>query len=195
MHPCLGKEFEGELPRCEEQVVPVQPFKISCGRGSDARSSNFHCVVLTEVLDKNSATLLSELADVGFFTPRSAMSTQPLDQIDTSDFNAMPAEDGDGTAVPDPDNIVQLTTPTQEEEKEIQEWCVSEHVALPLNPLETSDGTVKPLTEKEEKELRDHVNAGHLTSAIYVKGVFCQRGLGEFTAEFGTLIAQRMSCI
>ena len=119
---------------------------------------------------------LSELADVGFFPPRSAMSTQLLDQIDTSDFNAMPAEDGDGTAVPDPDNIVQLTTPTQEEEKEIQEWCVSEHVALPFNPLETSDGTVKPLTEKEEKELRDHVNAGHLTKCHLCKGCLLSEG-------------------
>ena len=78
---------------------------------------------------------LSELADVGFFSPR----TQLLDQIEQSDFNAMPAEqDGWTGAIPDPDDIVHPSTPTREE-KEIQEWCVSEHVALSFNPLEPSD--------------------------------------------------------
>ena len=31
MHPCLGEELEGELSRCEGQMVPVQPLKIPCG--------------------------------------------------------------------------------------------------------------------------------------------------------------------
>ena len=80
---------------------------------------------------------LSELADVGFFPPRSAMSTQLLDQIDHIDFKALPAEEDHWTgAIPDSEDIIQLTTPTQEKEKEIQEWCVSEHVALPFNLLE-----------------------------------------------------------
>ena len=71
------------------------------------------------------------------------MSTQLLGQIDNSDFNALPAEEDRWTgAIPDSEDIIQLTTPTQEEEKEIQAWCVSEHAALPFHPLETSDGTV-----------------------------------------------------
>ena len=81
---------------------------------------------------------LSQLADVEFFPPRSAMSTQLLDQIGQSDDNAMPAEeDGLTGLISDPDDIIHLSTPTQEEEKEIQEWCVSRHVAPPFNPLES----------------------------------------------------------
>ena len=77
---------------------------------------------------------------------------------------------------PDSDNIAQLTTPTQEEEKEIQEWCVSEHVALPFNPLETSHGAVQTLAEKEEKELRDHINVGHLNKRHLCKRCLLSEG-------------------
>ena len=161
-------------------MVPVQPFKIpryhaveEVTRGVRTSIALFSPRSWTRILPNS----LSELADVGFFPPRSAMSTQLLDQIDNSDFNALPAEeDGWTGATPDSEDIIQLTMPTQEEEKEIQEWCVSEHVALPFNPLETPDGTIQPLTEKEEKELRDHINAGHLNKCHLCKGCLLSEG-------------------
>ena len=138
---------------------------------------------------------LSELADVGFFPPRSAMSTQLLDQIDDADFTAMPAEDGSKAEdIPDPDETVHLSTPDQEEEKRYKNGVSVNMWHSPLNPLETSDGKIQPLTEKEEKELRDHVNAGRLTKCHLCKGCLLSEGPGGFTAESGMWIEQRMSC-
>ena len=53
----IGKKFEGDLPQFEEQMVPVQPCEVPCGRRSDAWGSKFHYVVVAEVLDKDSAEL------------------------------------------------------------------------------------------------------------------------------------------
>ena len=53
---------------------------------------------------------------------------------------------------------------------------MSENVSLPFNPLEASDGTINPLTEKEEKELREHINSGHLTKRHLCKGCLLSEG-------------------
>ena len=69
-----------------------------------------------------------------------------------------------------------LTSPSPQEEAEIQEWRASSHVSLPYSPITTSDGSVKPLTSEEEKLLREHISSGHLTKCNLCKGCLLSEG-------------------
>ena len=69
-----------------------------------------------------------------------------------------------------------LSAPTPEEEAAIMEWCHSEHVSLHLKSFDISDGTIKPLTEAEEKELKEHISSGHLTKSNLCRGCLLSEG-------------------
>ena len=47
----------------------------------------------------------------------------------------------------------------------LDEWCRSEHVALPFIDLLASDGSLLALNEEELKELSDHIISCHVTKS------------------------------
>ena len=61
--------------------------------------------------------------------------------------------------------VYNLTLPDPDEQAMLDEWCRSEHVALPSTDLPASDGSMLALNEEELKELSDHVLSGHVTKS------------------------------
>ena len=65
--------------------------------------------------------------------------------------------------------VYNLTLPDPDEQALLDEWCRSEHVALPSSALPASDGPLMALTEEELKELSDHIISGHVTKSNLCK--------------------------
>ena len=86
-----------------------------------------------------------------------------------------------------------FTNSPPEEEAVLQEWCSQGHVSLPTDTLNVSDGSIKPLSPQEEKELRDHINSGHVKKSNL--RAFYQRGPGSSTEGSEMSIEQHMCCI
>ena len=63
---------------------------------------------------------------------------------------------------PPADQQQRFTTSSQEEEAILQESCSQDHMSLPTDALNVSDGSIQPLSPQEEKELREHINSGHV---------------------------------
>ena len=74
---------------------------------------------------------------------------------------------------------LELMPPSPGEEAILQEWCNQEHVSLPMRFPASSDGEIKPLSSKEQDELKAHVLSGHLTYVISLGAVFLLRALAE----------------
>ena len=47
---------------------------------------------------------------------------------------------------------------------------------VPTDALNVSDGSIKPLSPQEEKELRDHINSGHVKKSNLCKGCLLSEG-------------------
>ena len=62
-----------------------------------------------------------------------------------------------------------MTLPDHGEQVLLDEWCRSEHVALPSSDLPSSDGSLLALNEEELKELSDHILSGHVTKSNLCK--------------------------
>ena len=77
---------------------------------------------------------------------------------------------------PPADQQQKCTNSPPEEEAVLQEWCSQEHVSLPTDTLNVSDGSIKPLSPREEKELRDHINSGHVKKSNLRKGCLLSEG-------------------
>ena len=95
---------------------------------------------------------------------------------------------------PPADQQSTLTPASPQEEAILQEWCSQEHVSLPLRDLNISDGTVKPLSPEEEKELRDTSTLVISRKAISAKDAFFQKDHDAFTAGSEMLIVLLMFC-
>ena len=65
--------------------------------------------------------------------------------------------------------VYNLTLPDHDEQALLDEWCRSEHVALPFIDLPASDGSLLVLNEEELKELSDHIISGHVTKSNLCK--------------------------
>ena len=77
---------------------------------------------------------------------------------------------------PPSDQQQRFTNSPPEEEAILQEWCSQEHVSLPTDTLNVSDGSIKPLSPQEEKELREHINSGHVKKSNLCKGCLLSEG-------------------
>ena len=62
-----------------------------------------------------------------------------------------------------------MTLPDRDEQVLLDEWCRSDHVALPSSNLPSSDGSLLALNEEELKELSDHNLSGHVTKSNLCK--------------------------
>ena len=115
--------------------------------------------------------------DVEFYPPFSA-------QIAESEETAQTALPLDGSFTPLPSlaalgqahqpsqalwplsgQVYNLTLPDHDEQVLLDEWCRSDHVALPSSDLPSSDGSLLALSEEELKELSDHILSGHVTKS------------------------------
>ena len=110
---------------------------------------------------------LTELADVGFHPPISAMRAE-VPELEALEGEA--EEEDIWMDSPPADQQQKLINSPPEEEAILQEWCSQEHVSLPTDTLNVSDGSIKPLSPQEEKELRDHINSGHVKKNNLCKG-------------------------
>ena len=63
------------------------------------------------------------------------------------------------------DQVYNLTLPDHDEQVLLDEWCRSEHLALPFTDLPESDGSLLALSEEELSELSDHIISGHVTKS------------------------------
>ena len=129
---------------------------------------------------------LDELIDIGFYPPLSAQSAEAsataADAVATALPVAAPPSPLPSLAVlsqasgllPDSrPNLAQamtLSMPTDEELKEIEDWCKDETVSLPFSDLPCSDGSILPLTPVELDELAEHVHSGHATKSNLCRG-------------------------
>ena len=80
---------------------------------------------------------------------------------------------------PPADQQQKFTNLPPEEEAILQEWCSQEHVSLPTDALNVSDGSIKPLSPQEERELRDHITSGHVKKSNLCKGCLLSEGDSE----------------
>ena len=116
---------------------------------------------------------LTELADVGFHPPISAMRAE----VPEHEALEGEAEDEDiWLDSPPADQQQKFTNSPPEEEVILQEWCSREHVSLPIDTLNVSDGSIRPLSPQDEKELRDHINSGHVKKSNLCKGCLLSEG-------------------
>ena len=53
---------------------------------------------------------------------------------------------------------------------------VQSEVSLPSDTLNVSDGSIKPLSPQEEKELTEHINSGHIKKSNLCKGCLLSEG-------------------
>ena len=104
---------------------------------------------------------LTELADVGFHPPISAMRAEQQ-ELEALKGEAEEEDEDIWMDSPPIDEQQRFVNSSQEEEAILQEWCSQEHVSLPTDTLNVSDGSIKPLSPQEEKELREHINSGHV---------------------------------
>ena len=81
-----------------------------------------------------------------------------------------------GMDAPPADQQQRFTNSPPEEEAILQEWCSQDHVSLPTATLNVSDGSIKPLSPQEEKELRDHITSGHVKKSNLCKGCLLSEG-------------------
>ena len=116
---------------------------------------------------------LTELADVGFHPPISAMRAE-LPEPEALEGEA--EEEEIWMDSPPADQQQKLTNSPPEEEATLQEWCSQDHVSLPTDTLNVSDGSIKPLSPQEEKELREHINSGHVKKSNLCKGCLLSEG-------------------
>ena len=58
-----------------------------------------------------------------------------------------------------------MTLPDPAEQVLLDEWCRSEHVALPFTDLPASDGSLLARNGEELRELSDHILSGHVTKS------------------------------
>ena len=116
---------------------------------------------------------LTELADVGFHPPITAMRAE-VPEPEVLDGEA---EDEDiWMDAPPADQQQRFTNSPPEEEAILQEWCSQDHVSLPTDTLNVSDGSIKPLSPQEEKELREHITSGHVKKSNLCKGCLLSEG-------------------
>ena len=121
---------------------------------------------------------LDELIEAGFYPPFSAQDAE-------SEETALPLE-GPFTPLPSlaalgqahqpsqalwplSGQVYNLTLPDPDEQAALDEWCRSDHVALPSTDLPSSDGSMLALNEEELKELSDHILSGHVTKSNLCK--------------------------
>ena len=87
---------------------------------------------------------LTELADVGFHPPIPAMRAE---QQELEAQGEAEEEDEDiWTDSPPVGDQQRFVNSSQEEEAILQEWCSQEHVSLPTDALNVSDGSIKSLS-------------------------------------------------
>ena len=116
---------------------------------------------------------LTELADVGFHPPISAMRAE----VPEPEALEGEAEEEDiWMDSPPADQHQKFTNSPPEEEAILQEWRSQEHVSLPTDTLNVSDGSIKPPSPQEEKKLRDHINSGHVKKSNLCKGCLLSEG-------------------
>ena len=117
------------------------------------------------------AHALTELADVGFHPTLSAMRAEVSEQ----EALEGEAEEEDIWMDPPPaDQQQKFTNSPPEEEAILQKWCSQEHVSLPTDTLNVSDGSIKPLSGR--KEPRDQITSGHVKKSNLCKGCLLSEG-------------------
>ena len=91
---------------------------------------------------------LTELADVGFHPPLTATRAEAPEP----EALEGEAEDEDiWMDSPPADQRQKFTNSPPEEEAILQEWCSQEHVSLPTDTLNVSDGSIKPMSPQEKR--------------------------------------------
>ena len=93
---------------------------------------------------------------------------------------------------PPADQQQRFTNSPFEVEAILQEWCSQEHVSLPTDALNVSDGSIKPLSPQDEKELREHINSGHVKKSCLCKGCLLSEDPGSSTTGSGMSTEQHM---
>ena len=73
--------------------------------------------------------------------------------------------------------VYNLTLPDHDEQVLLDEWCRSEHVALPFTDLPAPDGSLLALNEEELRALSDHIISGHVTKSNLCKSFLEAEGL------------------
>ena len=118
---------------------------------------------------------LTELADVRFRTPLSAMRAEKQEP-EVFDVEAGEEDEDIGIDSAPADQQQQFTTSSQEEEANLQEWCSQKPASLPTDTLNVSVGSIKPLLPQEEKELGEHINSGHIKKRNLCNGCLLSEG-------------------
>ena len=85
-------------------------------------------------------------------------------------------DEGIELIVPNVEDTEPFSTPTPEQVAELQEWCSMPHVALPIDPVDVSDGTICPLTPDQLQELREHIASEHVKKSNLCKGRLLSEG-------------------
>ena len=75
---------------------------------------------------------------------------------------------------PPADQQQKLTNSPPEEEAILQEWCSQDHASLPTDTLNVSNGSIKPLSPQEEKELENTSTQAMSRTAACARGAFYQ---------------------
>ena len=157
-------QFDPQLYHCVEPVTRGERRSIALFSPRSWKRIPPHC--------------LDELIEAGFYPPFSAQDAE-------SEETALPLE-GSFTPLPSlaalgqahqpsqalwplSGQVYNLTLPDPDEQTALDEWCRSDHVALPSTDLPASDGSMLALNEEELKELSDHVLSGHVTKSNLCK--------------------------
>ena len=90
---------------------------------------------------------------------------------------------------PLPAEAMAFNLPQPHDERTLQEWCSSELVSLPSTSLPVSDGSILPLSQREQEELSDHIRSGHSSKSNLCRGCLQAEGPRKFVGQLGTSIA------
>ena len=166
------KSWKRLTPNCIDELIDIGFYPphsaLSTGVGaiasSDVATSSISSHASSCAMPTGSvATPTLSLADPTTCDATSTSVIPLVGQMESSDLASL-------LFGPLPPAAMTFDQPQFEEEKALQEWCDSDLVSLPFEPLPSSDGTIQPLDDSELQELSDHLRSGHSTKSNLCRG-------------------------